>query len=111
MRLREPVCGAGACCEAAGKPVSSTPTPVAELRKCRRENWSDVSSDSSRADIVRSCVETGILSEATHHSISAMNLPLPADARNLRSFKREIIHQPLRIEDEPNHRARDLVGI
>jgi hypothetical protein len=36
---------------------------------------------------------------------------LPLDATDLGAFERQIVHQPLLIEDEPDHRTTDAVGV
>ena len=33
------------------------------------------------------------------------------DAADLRAFERQVIHEPLGIQDEADHRARDAVGV
>src|SRR6266542_4675967 len=36
---------------------------------------------------------------------------LPLGATDLGAFERQIVHQPLLIEDEPDHRTTDAVGV
>ena len=40
-----------------------------------------------------------------------LRLQLPLDATNLGTFERQIVHQPLLIEDEPDNRTADAIGV
>src|SRR3954454_5527145 len=40
-----------------------------------------------------------------------LRLQLPLDASNLGTFERQIVHQPLLIEDEPDNRTADAIGV
>src|SRR5262245_18025618 len=44
-------------------------------------------------------------------SSSCMRASARVDARDLRALEGEVIHEPLGVEDEADHRARYLVGV